>query len=127
MKIFIKFILLLTINVSGQSFDDFLNAIHRVETGGKIGFIYGKNGELGPLQITKPYWEDTNIGGKFEDCAKLDYSKKVVLAYMNKYEPKLVRLKNWEELARLHNSGPNWRKKKMFTDAYWDKVRKVLW
>jgi hypothetical protein len=33
---------------------------------------------------------------------------------------------NWEALARAWNAGPDWEQNKKATDAYWEKVRKLL-
>ncbi|MEL0099922.1 MAG: hypothetical protein VW907_10230, partial [Opitutae bacterium] len=47
-----------------------INAIHQVETGGRLGAIKGDNGRaLGPLQIHRAYWIDSGVEGKYEDCA----------------------------------------------------------
>ena len=44
---------------SNISLNDFLNALHQVESGGQLGAIVGDNGRaLGPLQIHKIYWAE---------------------------------------------------------------------
>lgn len=109
----------------------FFKALWQVETSGREGFIWGKSGELGPLQITKSYYidakrKDKSIVGSYTNCANYVFSKKVATAYFNRYEPKAVINKDWETLARLHNSGPNWKKKMYKTNGYWCRVKNIL-
>lgn len=127
MKILI--ILLLTAFVcQAEPLDpNFLHALNQVETGGKTGAILGDGGKaLGPFQIHKAYWQDAGVEGKYEQCADYDYAVKVVTAYLNRYGKKFVETHDYEALARIHNSGPNWRKKVYLTNAYWLKVKKAL-
>ncbi len=102
-----------------------INAIHMVETGGKLGPIRGDNGAaLGPLQIHRGCWQDANIGGKYSQCADLEYSKRVFRAYMKRYatEKRLGRTPTPEDMARIWNGGPNGFKKSA-TIKYWKKVQ----
>ncbi len=70
----------------------------------------GDNGKaIGPFQIWHSYWTDATefdktIGGKYEDCRQLEYSKKVVRAYLKRY---CKNYKNLEQMVRVHNGGPN--------------------
>ena len=71
---------------------ELVDAIHMVESGGRTGKnIVGDKGKaIGPLQIHKVCWIDATqydktIGGKYEDCHKLDYSKKIFKAYISRY------------------------------------------
>lgn len=111
--------------------DDFVKAIHKVETGGKVGKVLGDSGAaLGPLQIHRVYWQDAvqydkTIGGKYEDCADLNYSKKVVKAYLSRYVKKELEAGNWEVCARVHNGGLTGHKKQA-TIKYWEKVKREL-
>ena len=103
-----------------------LQAIHKVETGGRVGAIMGDNGRaLGPLQIHKEYWKDSGVIGKYSDCASYEYSCKVVIAYWNKYAPHALANQDYETLARVHNGGPHGGKREQ-TKKYWEKVRKQL-
>jgi len=110
----------------------FLNALHQVETGGRTGAIKGDNGRaLGPLQIHIGYWRDAiffdkSIGGKYEDCQDLNYSKKITSAYFQRYASQELANQDWQSLARLHNSGPNWKKKIHLTNHYWQKVKQKM-
>ena len=87
--------------------DSFFRALHVVETGGKRGAILGDGGRaLGPLQIHRAYHADARIGGDYSRCADLDYSRRVVSAYLQRYAPQAWASGDVETLARIHNGGP---------------------
>jgi len=107
---------------------DLVDAIHQVETNGRLGPVRGDGGKaLGPLQIHRVCWLDANVPGKYEDCADLSYSKRVFAAYMERYatERRLGRPVTDEDRARIWNGGPNGYKKKA-TVKYWIKVKEHL-
>jgi len=96
----------------------------------------GKPGDggkaLGPYQIWHSYWLDATefdktIGGKYEDVNNLKYARKVFDAYMRRYATvkRLGRVATWEDIARIHNGGPNGYKKSA-TDKYWNGVKSYL-
>jgi len=102
--------------------DSFFRALHVVETSGKRGAILGDNGRaLGPLQIHRAYHADARIGGDYARCADLDYSKRVVSAYLQRYAPAAWAAGDVTTLARIHNGGPKGASKPA-TVAYGDKV-----
>ena len=90
----------------------FLNALHQVESGGRITGdkpIMGDNGKArGPLQIHREYWEDVKnvVRGKYEDVDDLDYATKVVTAYMLKYAKNAIKNGQFDIVAKRHNGGP---------------------
>ena len=105
--------------------DSFFRALHIVETGGKRGAIIGDNGAaLGPLQIHRSYHADARIGGDYSRCADLDYSKRVVSAYLQRYAPDAWAKGDVETLARIHNGGPR-GDKKLATYNYAQKVLRL--
>tara|TARA_B100001059_G_scaffold127412_2_gene127307 strand:+ start:726 stop:1130 length:405 start_codon:yes stop_codon:yes gene_type:complete len=107
---------------------ELIDAIHMVETSGRLGAIRGDGGAaLGPLQIHRGCWQDANLPGRYEDCADLAYSKRVWSAYMARYATKrrLGRPVTDEDRARIWNGGPNGYKKTA-TIKYWAKVKKEL-
>lgn len=110
--------------------DKLIRAVHLVETGGRLGAIKGDNGlALGPLQIHYGCWKDAvefdkSIGGKYEDCKDLEYSKKIFLAYQRRYA-KFTR-NSPEQMARLWNGGLGGIKTPKNTNQYWNKVKKHL-
>ena len=92
--------------------DSFFRALHIVETSGKRGAILGDSGKaLGPLQIHRGYHADARIGGDYSRCADLDYSKRVVTAYLQRYAPQAWAAGDVSTLARIHNGGPRGDKK----------------
>ena len=102
-----------------------LYAIHQVESSGstKDNIIGDKGKAIGPLQIHKAAWIDAtqydkSIKGSYQDCYKLDYSRKIFLAYMQRYG----KGKTIEQQARIWNGGPKGYKKSA-TIKYWEKVK----
>lgn len=117
-------ILILAFTASAQAadLDRLIDAIHQVETGGRHGAILGDGGRaLGPLQITRAYWRDSRVRGRYQDCARLDYSKQVFRAYMRRFAPR----GDWQAIARIHNGGPRGHRKAA-TRKYWLRVQKSL-
>lgn len=105
--------------------DSFFRALHIVETSGRTGAILGDGGKaLGPLQIHKAYHVDARIGGDYSRCEDLDYSKRVVTAYLKRYAPQAWAAGDVTTLARVHNGGPRGASKPA-TVAYGDKVARL--
>ena len=103
----------------------FFRALHVVETSGRTGPILGDGGKaLGPLQIHKAYHSDARIGGDYSRCADLDYSKRVVSAYLQRYAPQAWAAGDVTTLARVHNGGPRGATKQA-TVAYGEKVARL--
>ena len=108
-----------------------LDAIVAVESGGRLDAVGDRGKAIGPLQIHKIYWIDAVSYDKtlappdykYEDCKKLEYAEKIVVAYWNMWASKNA---SWEELARVHNGGP-----KGFTNIktmpYWIKVKAEMY
>ncbi len=138
MKKLFLILALAIISVSAQAItiDELISAIHKVETSGRVGAILGDNGKaLGPLQIHRVCWADAmefnqSIGGKYENCADLKYSKKIFVSYSARYNKGMnfsnLTLGDCEAVARLWNSGPQWKRKMEKTDKYWSKVKSFL-
>ena len=119
-----------------------LSAIRQVETGGElnggIGAVGDNGNALGPFQIWMAYHFDAaerdSTLKNYKDClTSLDYSERVVRAYMGRYakaEAKRLRaglgtLTDVEKVARIHNGGPKGHRKKA-TEGYWRKVQAEL-
>lgn len=103
----------------------FFRALHIVETSGRTGAILGDNGRaLGPLQIHKGYHADARIGGDYARCADLDYSRRVVSAYLQRYAPQAWAAGDVTTLARIHNGGSRGATKQA-TVAYGNKVARL--
>ena len=121
-------ILLLTLCASCHASppDSFWRALHLVETSLKLGPTIGDNGKaLGPLQIHRAYHADSRVAGDYSRCADLEYSKKVVTAYLQRYAPTAYAEGNVEVLARIHNGGPKGATKPA-TKAYAVRVKAFM-
>jgi len=109
--------------------DELLDALRKVESGGlKDGGrkATGDGGKaIGPFQIHKPYWEDSKVPGKHDDCRDPEYARKVVQAYWKRYAPKALEAVDVESLARVHNGGPDGAKQEC-TLVFWRKVEREL-
>lgn len=105
--------------------DSFWRALHLVETSGRTGPIIGDGGKaLGPLQIHRAYHADSRVAGDYSRCADLDYSKRVVSAYLQRYAPAAWAAGDVKTLARIHNGGVRGASKQA-TVAYGDKVARL--
>jgi hypothetical protein len=104
----------------------FFRALHIVETSGRTGPIIGDQGRaLGPLQIHRAYHADARIGGDYARCADLDYSRRVVTAYLQRYASAAWAAGDVTTLARIHNGGPSGASKQA-TVAYGEKVARLI-
>ena len=117
------------------------NAIGNVETGGcnDPENTIGESGRsYGRYQITEPYYKDAvefnsslSGGGKTWENTKGNgstaYSEQVMQSYMDRYaiKTRLGRVPTNEDIARIHNGGPNGYKKES-TLSYWKKVESNL-
>ena len=106
--------------------ESFWRALHQVESSGRHGAILGDNGKsLGPLQISRAYWQDARVGGSYEQVTDLSYARRVATAYFKRYAPAAWESGDVETLARVHNGGPAGARKPA-TLPYADKVRRVM-
>ena len=103
----------------------FFRALHIVETSGRTGAIIGDQGRaLGPLQIHRGYHTDSRVAGDYSRVADLDYSRRVVTAYRQRYAPAAWAAGDVTTLARIHNGGPRGASKAA-TVAYAAKVARL--
>ena len=107
------FILTITLTLTAYSApkEAFWASLHTVESGGGLGAIKGDFSAgafraLGPLQIHRAYWSDSRVPGRYQDCADLAYSRRVVTAYLQRYAPKAWAAGDCNVLFRTHNGGP---------------------
>jgi hypothetical protein len=120
-------LLLLALAATAQAAppSSFFRALNIVETSGRTGAILGDNGKaLGPLQIHRGYHADARVGGDYSRCADLDYSRRVVSAYLQRYAPAAWAAGDVTTLARIHNGGPRGATKQA-TVHYGDKVARL--
>jgi hypothetical protein len=122
-----RIVILLALALTAQAAppDSFFRALHLVETGGRTGPILGDGGKaLGPLQIHRAYHADSRVAGDYSRCADLDYSKRVVTAYLQRYAPAAWESGDVTTLARIHNGGPRGASKPA-TIRYGAKVKRL--
>ena len=104
-------------------FDDLLDAIEQVESGGDANAIGDNGNAIGSFQIWEIYVSDVNrISGKqykFSDRYSREKSKEMVRTYLSHYGGTI------EEMARKHNGGPQGHKKAS-TLKYWEKIKAEL-
>ncbi len=118
-------------SAQAQTWDTFLDAIQKVETGSQKNpnNAVGDNGKaLGAYQIWYDYWQDAvehrpELKARGYAAVKDPmYAREIIKAYMARYAPKNA---TWEDMARIHNGGPKGHLKKA-TVKYWTKVQKHL-
>ncbi len=113
--------------VAEQLPEKFISALRKTETFGKpnsgVG-AKGKNGEIGPLQITKACFKDSKVAGNYHNCNDLAFSIKVAEAYLNRYAKNAVLANDYQTMARTWNGGPNYSVKK--TNGYWSRFQTFL-
>ena len=113
-----------------------LESICKVESNCDSSAIGDNGNAIGAYQIWKDYWydactfrdnDDLELSDGYESCYDKEYSKKVVLAYWNRYATmkRLGRTPTDEDRARIHNGGPNGYKKDS-TLKYWKKVQNEM-
>lgn len=114
-----------------MSYITLILALILVESNGNDAEI-GDNGKAyGCLQMHSAYVQDAaEYAGKdwvHEDAFDRDVAIQIFMAYMARYatEERLGREPTPEDIARIHNGGPNgWRKPA--TVKYWNKVSSQL-
>lgn len=102
-----------------------------VESGGNKDAVGDDGKSFGCLQMTKAYVEDAakhaDEGWTHKDAFDIKTAFKIFNAYIDKYATKdrIGRVITPEDIARIHNGGPNgWKKKS--TEKYWEKVKEVM-
>ena len=124
-----------------MSDDIFWDAIKQVESCGNENAVGDNGRSIGALQIQRCYYNDAvernsslqsgkYAGYKYENCSgpgSFEYSREVAQGYMNRYatERRLGHPPTYEDMARIHNGGPNGYKMEA-TVKYWEKVKKIL-
>jgi hypothetical protein len=117
---------LLTVNHVPADLERVLDAIALVESNGNPNAVGDGGHSLGCFQISRAYWQDgtrfLGVHWAYSQARDPAKARRVVRAYLLHFEPN----GNLETWGRLHNSGPNWRKKMRLTDDYWQRLRAEL-
>jgi len=105
-----------------------LDAICEVETGEHpdAANAQGDGGRsLGPYQISRAYWRDSGVPGRYESVRHPAYAERVMIAYWQRHCPSALARNDWQTLARVHNGGPNgpWKRR---TLSYWRRAREQI-
>ena len=122
---------LLTAPLTEKEMTDVLAAIRIVESNDDPDAVGDGGDSIGCYQIQKCYWLDakefSDLGGTYLDCYNRGYADRTVRFYMARYatERRLGREVTQEDVARIHNGGPNGYKKEC-TKKYWKKVEVIL-
>jgi len=122
---------LLTAPLTEKEMTDVLAAIRIVESNDDPDAVGDGGDSIGCYQIQKCYWLDakefSDLGGTYLDCYNRGYADRTVRFYMARYatERRLGREVTQEDIARIHNGGPNGYKKEC-TKKFWKKVEVVL-
>tara|TARA_Y100000114_G_scaffold132604_1_gene131468 strand:+ start:1535 stop:1951 length:417 start_codon:yes stop_codon:yes gene_type:complete len=117
--------------ISEKELTRVLQAIRIVESNNTPSAVGDGGNAIGVYQIWESYWKDatefSNLGGKYRDCFVPEYADRVVRCYMKRYATprRLGREATMQDIARIHNGGPNGYKKQA-TIKYWEKVEKIL-
>lgn len=107
-------------------FEAFMQAVWRVEAGGRLNPPDGDGGRsIGPLQISRAYWQDSGIGGTWEDVRDFDVAVRCAFGYWSRWCPEALQNRDWETLARVHNGGPRGAQKSA-TLRYWLRVKEAM-
>ena len=122
---------LLTAPLTEKEMTDVLTAIRIVESNDDPDAVGDGGDSIGCYQIQKCYWLDakefSDLDGTYLDCYNRGYADRTVRCYMDRYatERRLGREVTQEDIARIHNGGPNGYKKES-TKKYWKKVEVIL-
>ena len=117
--------------ISEKELTRVLQAIRIVESNNIPSAVGDGGNAIGVYQIWESYWKDatefSNLGGKYRDCFVPEYADRIVRCYMKRYATprRLGREATMQDIARIHNGGPNGYKKQA-TIKYWEKVEKIL-
>lgn len=113
-----------------------LDAMTTVESDWKCDAVGDDGKSLGPLQISRAYYDDAapalyQCPAYKDACTRISWSRALAKAYMKRHEPTHfppTTLSDCKALASLHRKGPDWRlpKNRKATDEYWRRVSRHL-
>ncbi len=136
MKLKLSIIILLTpLCLAGAElpaeFNKFLEVIAKIESSNNPKAFNKKESAIGIYQIREAYFKDAQEFDRalriysHRDCFDPSVAKKVVRAYVQRYQPKGTP----EQWAQLHNAGVGWKSKtgaaRANLDIYLSKFRKL--
>ena len=117
--------------LSERDMNRVLAAIRIVESNNDPSAVGDNGNAIGVYQIWRSYFRDAvefgNLDLEYRDCFVPVHADTVVRSYMRRYatERRLGRPVTMQDIARIHNGGPNGYKKQA-TVKYWKKVKAIL-
>lgn len=110
-----------------SNFNQFLIVLGHVESSNNPKAYNKSENAIGIYQIRLLYFKDAQQFNpelkkySHSDCFSPEISKMVVKVYVAHY----VKSDAFEDFARCHNSGPQWKNKKHLTNKYWARFKKI--
>lgn len=114
-----------SVGLPGADMRLFLDAVRQVESGGNDSAVGDAGQSIGPYQISRAYWRDSGIPGRYEQVIGRAYAERVMFAYWHRYCSKALKSGDFETLARVHNGGPRGHTKNA-TRGYWRKIQEEM-
>lgn len=113
-----------------SAFEQLLDAIAIVESGGDSQAVGDSGKAVGKYQIWRIYVDDVNRILKrqtytYDDRYDPVKSREIATIYLKYWGSRIGRPPTLEDYARIHNSGPNGYKKDC-TKTYWEKVKTIM-
>ena len=106
-----------------------IDALIQVESGGNWNAVGDRGRSIGGLQISRAYWSDgtrfLGVSWPYSDARDPVKARRVVRAYLERYQRAGGYPATPETYARLHNGGPNgprWSS----SLAHWQKVQAAM-
>lgn len=125
----------ITLNAYSTNLDSFISAIGKVESNNNPKAIGDNGRSLGIYQIQLACYLDAkkfdkSIHFNYQSLTNTNNSKRILIAYLKRWESLAVQQGDWQTLSRLWNGGCNWRNKtgpaKRNLDSYVQKVEMIL-
>ena len=104
----------------------FFAALMSMESGGDCNAVGDGGRSIGPYQISRAYWIDSGVPGRWKDVRDPKYAERVMRAYWRRYCPRAVESRDWRTMARVHNGGGPRGPKIQATRGYWIGVSRSM-
>lgn len=123
-------VLPLVLMVQTYTLNEIIDAIGEVESHNnphvRDGDVKTGRPSIGQYQVSWRYWFDSRTPGKWSDCRKPEYARRVIRNYWERWERDAFNRVNPEPLIRSHNGGCGWRKEPWRTKDYLKRVQREL-
>lgn len=129
----LKYLILLTFaaGIRAATLDQFIHTLGQIESGNNDLAIGDKGKSISRYQIQYSCYLDAKeynkqINFSYSSLTNSNNARVIVLSYFKRYAAAELKNNDFESLARLWNSGPNWKNKLDKTNKYWGKIRAKL-